>query len=99
MTFSLEITATALREIDEALEYRVRYSVKTGVTWYVNLMAAIRSLTETPEQWALAPESAWYPGVRQLLYGKKRNIYRVLFEIRGDIVYILRVRHGAQNAL
>ena len=34
--------------------------------------------------------------VRQLLYGKSKNIYRVLFTIRDTIVSVLYVRHAAQ---
>ncbi len=37
--------------------------------------------------------------VRQLLYGKSRNRYRVLFTIGEDIVYILFVRHTSQALL
>lgn len=37
--------------------------------------------------------------VRQLLYGKSRNRYRVLFTIRADMVYVLFVRHTSQALL
>lgn len=37
--------------------------------------------------------------VRQLLDGKSRNRYRVLFTIREDIVYILFVCHTFQALL
>jgi plasmid stabilization system protein ParE len=63
-------------------------------------MEAIRSLAENPERFGLAPECRWYPAeLRQLLYGKRRGVYRILFEIRGAIVYIVRVRHSAQALL
>jgi plasmid stabilization system protein ParE len=99
MSYSLHITAKALREIDEALAWRVQQSVAGAIRWYVKLMDAVRMLADNPEQWALAPESDWYPGVRHLIFGNKRRAYRILFEIRDDTVYILRVRHGAQNLL
>ena len=34
-----------------------------------------------------------------MFYGKRRNTYRILFEVRGNVVYILRVRHGRQDFL
>ena len=37
--------------------------------------------------------------VRQLLYRKSKNIYRVLFTIRDTTVYVLYVRHSAQAPL
>jgi plasmid stabilization system protein ParE len=98
MTYHVEITAKALREIDEALEWYAVRSLRTAISWYVNLMEAVRDLGDNPERFELAPENEWYPGeLRQMLYGKKRGTYRILFEIRGDTVYILRVRHGAQD--
>lgn len=99
MTYALQITAKALREIDEALEWRAKRSMTAAVRWYVKLMEAIRSLADNPVQYGLAPESEWFPGIRQAIFGKKRSAYRILFEIRGEFVYILRVRYGAQDLL
>lgn len=36
--------------------------------------------------------------IRQMLYGKRPHIYRVLFVVRGDVVYVLHVRHGARTS-
>ena len=60
----------------------------------------IASLQEKPQRCSLATENEIFPEeVRQLLYGKSRNRYRVLFTIRQNIVYILFVRHTAQALL
>jgi len=37
--------------------------------------------------------------IRQLLYGKGKNIYRILFTVTEQTVYILHVRHSAQQPL
>jgi hypothetical protein len=34
-----------------------------------------------------------------MTFDKKRSAYRILFEIRGEVVYILRLRYGAQDLL
>jgi plasmid stabilization system protein ParE len=100
MAHSVQITARALREIAEALEWLSEQSPLAAVRWHQRLQEAVRSLEKNPERCGLAPESEWYPGeLRQLLHGKKRRIYRILFEVRGDTVYILRVRHAAQELL
>jgi plasmid stabilization system protein ParE len=100
MAFAVRITARALREIDEALEWLARRSRPTAARWHARLREAIRSLEENPERCGLAPESEWYPGeLRQILHGKRHGIYRILFEVRGDTVYVLRVRHSAQDLL
>lgn len=63
-------------------------------------MNAIAALQEKPQRCALAVEHEIFSEeVRQLLYGKTKNIYRVLFTIRGSIVYVLYVRHSAQAPL
>jgi plasmid stabilization system protein ParE len=56
-------------------------------------------LEEDPERWPEAPEAEWHEGLRQLLHGKRRHLHRILFEIRGQLVVVLRVRHGAQDFL
>ena len=37
--------------------------------------------------------------MRQLLYGRKPHVYRILFTIEGDAVYVLRIRHGRRRRL
>ncbi|MGH7997946.1 MAG: type II toxin-antitoxin system RelE/ParE family toxin, partial [Brasilonema sp.] len=52
---------------------------------------------EKPRRCTLAVEHEIFPEeVRQLLYGKSKNIYRVLFTIRDTTVYVLYVRNSAQ---
>jgi len=63
-------------------------------------MNTIASLQEKPQRCALAVEHEIFTeAVRQLLYGKAKNLYRVLFTIRDDTVYVLYVRHSAQAPL
>jgi plasmid stabilization system protein ParE len=101
MTYSVPITARALLEIDASLAWLVERSQAGARRWYERLVEAIHSLENNPERCGLAPENEWYEGggLRQLLHGKRQNVYRILFEIRGDTVYILRVRHSAQALL
>jgi len=100
MAHSVRITARAVREIDEALEWLGERSRTAAVRWHAQLLEAIRSLENNPQRCGLAPESELFPGeLRQLLHGKRQRVYRILFETRGNTVYILRVRHGAQSLL
>jgi plasmid stabilization system protein ParE len=100
MAHVVRISARALWEIDERLGWLITRSPSAAARWHAQLMEAIRSLQDNPERCGLAPESEWYPGeLRQLLHGKRKAVYRILFEIRSDAVYILRVRHSAQDLL
>src|SRR5262245_52057847 len=100
MAHSVHITARALREIDETLEWLPERSRLAASRWHGQLLEAISSLEDNSERYRLAHESEWYHGdIRQLLHDKRRGIYRNLFEVRGATVYILRVCHSAPALL
>ena len=47
-----------------------------------------------------APENGRFPfEVRQLLYGRKPHVYRILFTIENETVYVLHIRHGRREHL
>jgi plasmid stabilization system protein ParE len=100
MAHAVHLTARALREIEETLEWLAERSRAAALRWHGQLLEAVRSLENHPERCGLAPESEWFPGeIRQLLHGKRRGVYRILFEVRGNTVYVLRVRHSSQALL
>jgi plasmid stabilization system protein ParE len=100
MRYSIRITATALAEIDRALDWYIEQSASAAARWYDRVLAAIESLAENPQRCGLAPEKEWFGApIRQLLVGKRRGVYRVIFEIRNTTVYVLRVRHGSRDFL
>jgi plasmid stabilization system protein ParE len=100
MAYRVQITARAEFEIDEALDRLRQSSASSAARWYAGLMTAIESLEQLPERCGLAPEAEDL-GVklRQLLFGKRRNEYRILFTIRGDVVNVLHLRHAARRPL
>ncbi|HZT35044.1 MAG TPA: type II toxin-antitoxin system RelE/ParE family toxin, partial [Nitrososphaera sp.] len=71
-----------------------------GLRWFLRLREAIDSLAEMPKRCPLAPENASVPfEMRQLLYGRKPHLYRILFTIEDEVVYVLRIRHGRRRHL
>ena len=100
MPHSVFITMRAMSEIDEALDWIAKRSEATALRWHERLIEAIHSLEHHLERCELAPEADWFGAeIRQLLYGKRRGMYRALFEVRGNKVVILRLRHSAQALL
>jgi plasmid stabilization system protein ParE len=100
MTFRVEITRTAAREIEERYDRINEQGRNSADKWRAGLIEALGALGANPEMYPEAPEAEWYgAGLRELYYGKRRNTYRILFEIRENVVYILRVRHGRQDFL
>ncbi|MEM9450189.1 MAG: type II toxin-antitoxin system RelE/ParE family toxin [Cyanobacteria bacterium P01_E01_bin.6] len=97
MTFRVEITPVAEGEIEKAYCWYREQNPEFADRWFRELMNAIATLQEKPRRCAFATEDNVFPEeVRQLLYGKSRRVYRILFTIQVDTVYVLYVRHAAQ---
>jgi plasmid stabilization system protein ParE len=100
MAFQIEITPIAEVQIEQAYRWYREQNSEFADRWFRNLMNAIATLQASPYRCSLAIEHEIFSEeVRQLLYGKSKNVYRVLFTVRGTTVYILHVRHSSQSPL
>jgi plasmid stabilization system protein ParE len=95
-TYRVEPTDKALVDAGEAYFWINEQSEGAALRWYEGLMKAFRSLEKTPLRCPPAPESVFFEEeIHQLIYGK----YRILFIVKGETVYVLRVRHSAREYL
>jgi plasmid stabilization system protein ParE len=101
MAFRVEVAPQAEQDADTILEWLLsRHAGEAGLRWFLRLREAIESLAEMPGRCPLAPENASVSfEMRQLLYGRKPHVYRILFTIEDDMVYALRIRHGRRRRL
>lgn len=100
MDFNVEITDIALAEAEEVCIWIRQHSNASDSEWFDGLMEAINSLEKSPQRCSLAPENdAFDEEIRQLLYGKRRNTYRIIFTVSGQTVYILHIRHASRQLL
>ncbi len=101
MAFDVKTTPEAEREAGEILDWLVaEHAGETGLRWFLEMDEAIASLAEMPQRCKLAPENKSLPfEVRELLYGQKPHVYRILFNIEGAVVFILHIRHGRRLPL
>jgi plasmid stabilization system protein ParE len=104
MIYQVRLTSKAkLQLTSAAMWWSEHRSAEQAARWLDGFEAAISSLADRPEQHGMAPENAFYSlpySVRQLLYGlDTRPTHRAVFEIRGDIVYVVAIRHRAQDFL
>jgi plasmid stabilization system protein ParE len=103
MTYHIEISSVAEAEADNAFLWLSQVTSPTKASqWYSGLLQAIASLSQMPKRCPLARENKYFSQeIRQLLYGRGRNSYRVLFTILEgqDIstVRILHIRHASQQ--
>lgn len=99
MKYTVRVTANAERDADAAYRWLAKRT-SHAEKWIDGLEAAIEGLSEFLTRCPLARENNEFDDeVRQLLYGKSPHVYRVLFIVRNNLVYVLHVRHGARQAL
>ena len=100
MTFQVEITPIAEAQIEQAYRWYRDCNPEFADLWFRGMMNAIATLQEKPQRCALAIEDDIFPeAVRQLLNGKAKHVYRIIFTVRDLTVYVLYVRHSAQTPL
>ncbi|MBI2203433.1 MAG: type II toxin-antitoxin system RelE/ParE family toxin [Candidatus Rokubacteria bacterium] len=100
MPYRVEIAPSATEDIEAAYLWIRRRSPAVAAVWFNGLDHAVASLEENPRRCSLAPEAdAFLEEIRQLLYGKRRHVYRILFTVVGRTVRVLHVRHAARPTL
>lgn len=101
MRYQVNVSLRARTERSHAFDwYTENYSPEFALRWLDGVTRAMFSLADNPQRCAKAFESGRLPiEVRELLCGGKRNKHRILFEIVGDEVVILQIRHSAQKDL
>ena len=101
MTYQIAIEATAERQIRAIVRWKTQNASPTvAARWYNGLLKKVATLRTHPARCPIAAENDKFPlEIRELLYGRRRNVIRIIFTIRGDAVSILYVYHSAQQEL
>jgi plasmid stabilization system protein ParE len=100
VSFLVTVTRKAEIEINQHYRRIAEESPPAAERWRVGVWAVISSLKTLPERFGEAPEAEWYGSeLRQTFYGKRRGMYRILYEVRGQEVIVHRVRHGRQDLI
>lgn len=92
----------AHQDLDDGCRWWAKHrSIEQAERWYDGFSTAIKRLSTSAEQHAVADESKDFPfDVRQLNYGLgSRPTHRAFFTIRPDMVLVLRVQHLTQRPL
>jgi toxin ParE1/3/4 len=100
MTYLVELTARAARDLETL--YREMNAAESGAAarWYNGLEQTVYALARFPQRCPIAPEARKAKrNLRHLLYGKKPQIYRAIYEVdeRRQTVWVLTIRHGARR--
>ncbi len=102
MTYRVELANRAIRDLEALYLEKNAAESQAAARWYNRLERALYTLEKYPYRCPVAPEARkmkrklWH-----LLYGKKPNVYRIIYEIdeRQLTVWVLTIRHGARRTL
>jgi toxin ParE1/3/4 len=98
--YEVLIMPSAEAELEAAYRWLFERDPEAAGAWFNGALDAFLKLETLPERCPLAPESdAFDHEIRQLLYGRRQHAYRILYDISGDTVRILHIRHGAREPL
>jgi toxin ParE1/3/4 len=100
MAYRVDLTVRAERDLDNIYARVSAENSAAGAVWYFELEDAVRGLKILPHRCPIIAESKETKGgLRHLLYGSKRGVYRVIYEINESdkLVSVITIRHSAMD--
>lgn len=101
MAYRVVLTEKAEADVDSVLRwFHDQRATEAGSRWFKQLMSRLNTLEQHPDRCSLAVESEEVGlEIRELLLGRRRYTYRILFSISAQTVTILRVWHSSRDAI
>jgi len=100
MNFKVRLQKFARQDLREAYEWAHHRAPNSADKWFDHFREAIRSLEFSPERCPLAIERRKVAlEIRELLFGRRPNVFRIIFHIDGSNIRVLRIRRGQRRPL
>ena len=102
MIYRIGFTSEAIADLDRmALWLNVHGSEAAANRWLTRLLKSLKSLERLPEIHPIAEDMSELAGfpVRETLFGKRPNVYRILYTVDADAVNVIAIRHAAQEPI
>jgi plasmid stabilization system protein ParE len=100
MTHRVVIQRMALEDLLQSHARVAKHAPETAARWLERFQSALRNLDQNPDRFPLAPENGRVAReIREFLFGKRPNVFRVVFTIEGDLVRVLRIRRAQRRFL
>lgn len=100
MTYRVVFLNRAVGDLDNAYRWAIRHAPFTAAAWLDRFRKKLQSLAVNPHRCGFARENRKMSfEVRQILFGHKPSVFRVLFTIAGDEVRVLRIRRAQRRFL
>ena len=99
MRYLVVLADSAKTDADAIYDWVTSEAPHQGSIWFDELIASLATLGRFPLRCPLAREAAKARReIRCLLFGRKRNVYRILYEV-DEVrlqVHVLHIRHGSR---
>ncbi len=87
MSYRIIFLPSAKVDIGAAVAWLSAASSSSAARWRIGLFRIVENLETDPYRYTIAEEADDLNlPLRELLYGKRRHVYRILFTIDGDAV-------------
>jgi plasmid stabilization system protein ParE len=100
MIYHVRLQPAAVEDLDIAYQYAAQNAPVPAARWLERFQAAIQTLEHNPARCPLASENARSRRIlKKYLFGKRPNVFRVIYKIDGDTVWVLRIRRAQRRTL
>ena len=98
--FQVRFQPAAIEDLNDAFFYAAQRAPEPAARWLRRFQTALQSLEHNPQRCPLAPESRKCPReLREYLFGKRPFVFRAIYTIDVDTVWILRIRRAQRRRL
>jgi toxin ParE1/3/4 len=97
MVYTVNLSTRAVLNIRSIYQFINAETSALAAKWFYGLEETVFSLDHHPQRGQPVPGQ---PSLRQILYGNKPHIYRIIYSIDtpSNIVNVLHIRHGARDS-
>jgi len=98
MAYQVRLTRRALGDLARIYQHIQAEVSPQALNWFNGMEKAIYSLEQHPDRAPTTPEDS---KLRHLLYGRKPDVYRIIYEVkkRTSTVDVLHIRHSARDKM
>lgn len=100
MKYRIVLQRLAMEDMDDATAWAAQHAPTTVARWLERFHLALRTLDANPQRCPLARKDSKVDiELRELHFGKRPNVFRVVFTIDEDTVRVLRIRRAQRRWL
>jgi toxin ParE1/3/4 len=100
MKYRVTMLRLAQEDLAQAYRWAARRAPHTAALWLDRFHQALQTLADNPERCPHARENSKVAiEIREFLFGRRPNVFRVIFTIRDDAVRVIRIRRAQRRLL